>query len=112
MSEESAVLCPLLEPCGRVCRNYCGFGLIEHRLVRCHSHRAPSEELVDGLSVCSTTGKYFSGGLVPPAACCSCHVMTVGGCLIHAARWRGAFSSRGGSILAHAASFAGWWQRG
>src|SRR6476646_5682474 len=36
----------------------------------------------------------------------------VGVCLMHAAQWFGAFSSRGGTICAQAASFAGCWHRG
>src|SRR3954454_17204278 len=58
------------------------------------------------------TGRYRSGGFVPPLDCCCSQLTVVGGCLMHAAQWPGAFSSRGGTIVAHAASRAGCWQRG
>src|SRR6185312_4833102 len=59
-----------------------------------------------------TTGNERSGFLVPPPACWIAQSTPVGGCLMHAAQCPGAFSSSGGTISVHAASFAGCWHRG
>ncbi len=55
----------------------------------------------------AASGRYRSGGCTPPACFCSSHAIFVGGCLMHAAKCPGAFSSSGGTIFAHAASLAG-----
>ena len=99
MAEEAAVVdrgrrlvgVSALLGCGRSSAWSCG-----HAAARCSAAR----------------GRKNSGGFVPPAARWSSQLTVVGGCLMHAAQWPGAFSSSGGTISAHAASRAGCWQRG
>ena len=93
---------------GCVARDGCRLRLLEDGLVWCSWHVEPrlctSADRVD----CSTTGK------IPLRRLRATGLLLLlpghrrsGGCLIHAAKCAGAFSSSGGTIAVHAASFAG-----